>query len=128
MPLWCHGLHHLPLPSSLSEDTFYGPDCLCPQEVTLRGVAPGKGRAPVVGTLSSHLRVPFPLQKPHGEVKVMSPEVGIQVTVTEGHSARTFRQAAVLVAAVARLRRQPRRDFADSDLGDLLDEIFGMDK
>ncbi|NXX47859.1 IL1B protein, partial [Tricholaema leucomelas] len=78
--------------SNLSEETFYGPDCLCPQE------------------------------KPH--LEVMSPEVGIQVTVTEGHSARTFRQAAVLVAAVAKLRRQPRRDFADSDLGDLLDEIF----
>ncbi|NXG44486.1 IL1B protein, partial [Psilopogon haemacephalus] len=85
---------YLPLPSSLSEETFYGPSCLCPQE------------------------------KPHLEVKMRSPEVGIQVTVTEGHSARTFRRAAVLVAAVAKLRRQPRRDFADSDLGDLLDEIF----
>ncbi|NXF87565.1 IL1B protein, partial [Eubucco bourcierii] len=80
--------------SNLSEETFYGPDCLCPQE------------------------------KPHLEMKVMSPEVGIQVTVTKGHSARTFRQAAVLVAAVGKLRKQPRRNFADTDLGDLLDEIF----
>ncbi|XP_054254563.1 interleukin-1 beta-like [Indicator indicator] len=81
--------------SNLSEETFYGPDCICLQE------------------------------KPPLDTKVTSPEVGIQVTVTKGHSARTFRQAAVLVAAVTKLWKRPaHRDFTDSDLGDLLDDIF----
>ncbi|NXG78918.1 IL1B protein, partial [Baryphthengus martii] len=68
----------------------------------------------------------FPPQKPCLDLEVTSPEVGIQVTVTKGHPARTFRRAAVLVVAVTKLLKQPtaRRDFADSDLGDFLDDIF----
>ncbi|NXT29729.1 IL1B protein, partial [Syrrhaptes paradoxus] len=80
---------------SLSEETFYGPDCLCPQK------------------------------KPRLDLEVTLPGVGIQVMVTKGHSARTFRQAAVLVAAVTKLLKKPaHKDFADSDLGSFLDDIF----
>lgn len=53
--------------------------------------------------------------------------VDIQLTATKGHSARTFRQAAILTVAVTKLLKRPAcKDFADSDLGDFLDEIFGM--
>ncbi|XP_049687249.1 interleukin-1 beta-like isoform X2 [Accipiter gentilis] len=83
--------------SSLNEETFYGPDCLCPQK------------------------------KPRLDSEVTSPGVDIQVTVTKGHPARTFRQAAVLVVAVTKLQKQPvHKDFADSDLGGFLENIFGM--
>ncbi|KAM6331266.1 interleukin-1 beta isoform 3-T4 [Alca torda] len=81
--------------SSLNEETFYDPDCLCLQK------------------------------KPRLDLEVASPEVGIQVTVTKGHCTRTFRQAAVLVVAVTKLLKQPtHKDFADSDLGGFLDDIF----
>ncbi|XP_074419564.1 interleukin-1 beta-like isoform X1 [Larus michahellis] len=83
--------------SSLNEETFYGPDCLCLQK------------------------------KPRLDLEVASPEVGIQVTVTKGHGTRTFRRAAVLVVAVTKLLKRPaHKDFADSDLGGFLDDIFGM--
>ncbi|XP_009865922.1 PREDICTED: LOW QUALITY PROTEIN: interleukin-1 beta, partial [Apaloderma vittatum] len=75
--------------------------------------------------LSPH--VPSPPQKPRLDSEVTSPGVGIQVTVTKGHSARTFRQAAILVVAATKLLKQPahrKKDFADSDLGNFLDEIF----
>lgn len=66
-------------------------------------------------------------QKPRLDLEVTSPGVGIQVTATKGHLARTFRQAAVLVVAVTKLLKQPsHKDFADSDLGSFLDDIFGM--
>lgn len=56
-----------------------------------------------------------------------SPGVGIQVTVTKGHLSRTFRQAAILVVAVTKFLKQPlHNDFADSDLGSFLEDIFGM--
>ncbi|NWI92126.1 IL1B protein, partial [Pitta sordida] len=81
--------------SSLNEEMFYGPDCLCPQK------------------------------KPRLDSEVTSPRVGIQVTVTKGHPARTFRQAAVLVVAVTKLLKQPaHKDFVDSDLGSFLEDIF----
>ncbi|NXN83037.1 IL1B protein, partial [Bombycilla garrulus] len=81
--------------SSLNEETLYGPNCLCPQK------------------------------KPRLDLEVTSPGVGIQVTVTKGHPSRTFRQAAVLVVAVTKLLKQPsHKDFADSDLGIFLDDIF----
>ncbi|XP_009979147.1 PREDICTED: interleukin-1 beta, partial [Tauraco erythrolophus] len=81
--------------SSLNEETFYSSDCPCPRK------------------------------KPLLDSEVTSPGVGIQVTVTKGHPARTFRQAAVLVAAVTKLLKRPaHRDFADSDLGGFLDDIF----
>ncbi|XP_014814224.1 PREDICTED: interleukin-1 receptor antagonist protein-like isoform X4 [Calidris pugnax] len=80
---------------SLNEETFYGPDCLCLQK------------------------------KPRLDSGVTLPGVGIQVTVTKGHPARTFRQAAILVVAVTKLLKRPvHKDFADSDLGGFLDEIF----
>jgi len=75
--------------------------------------------------LSPH--VPFIPQKPHLDLELTSPGVGIQVTLTKGHPARTFRQAAVLVVAVTKFQKRPvHEDFADSDLGCFLDEIFGM--
>ncbi|XP_074898254.1 interleukin-1 receptor antagonist protein-like isoform X3 [Buteo buteo] len=81
--------------SSLNEETFYGPDCLCPQK------------------------------KPCLDSEGTSPGVDIKVTVTKGHPARTFRQAAVLVVAVTKLQKQPvHKDFADSDLGGFLEDIF----
>ncbi|NXL67489.1 IL1B protein, partial [Chordeiles acutipennis] len=82
--------------SSLNEETFYDPDCLCPQK------------------------------KPCLDSEVTLPRVGIQLTVTKGHpTTRTFRQAAVLVAAVTKLLKQPaHKDFTDSDLGGFLDGIF----
>ncbi|XP_054660558.1 interleukin-1 beta isoform X2 [Grus americana] len=83
--------------SSLNEETFYGLDCLCLQK------------------------------KPRLDLEVTSPGVDIQVTLTKGHPARTFRQAAVLVVAMTKLLKQPaHKDFADSDLGGFLDDIFGM--
>ncbi|NXM68689.1 IL1B protein, partial [Serilophus lunatus] len=81
--------------SSLNEEMFYGPACLCP------------------------------LKKPRLDSEMSSPKVGIQVTVTQGHGARTFRRAAVLVAAMTKLLRQlAHKDFADSDLGSFLGDIF----
>lgn len=81
--------------SSLNEETFYGPDCLCLQK------------------------------KPRLDSEVTSPRVGIQVTVTKGHPARTFRRVAILVVAVTKLLKRPaHKDFTDSDLGSFLDEIF----
>ncbi|NWY47457.1 IL1B protein, partial [Sylvia atricapilla] len=80
--------------SSLNEETLYGPNCPCLHK------------------------------KPQLDLEVTSPGVGIQVTVTKGHLSRTFRQAAVLVVAVTRLLKQPSHDFADSDLGSFLDDIF----
>ncbi|XP_009942431.1 interleukin-1 receptor antagonist protein-like isoform X2 [Opisthocomus hoazin] len=81
--------------SSLNDETFYGPDWPCPQK------------------------------KPHLDLELTSPGVGIQVTLTKGHPARTFRQAAVLVVAVTKFQKRPvHEDFADSDLGCFLDEIF----
>ncbi|NXK94956.1 IL1B protein, partial [Formicarius rufipectus] len=81
--------------SSLNEEMFYGPDCLCPQK------------------------------KPRLDSEVTSPRVGIQVTVTKGQPSTTFRQAAVLVVAVTKLLKQPaHKHFADSDLGSFLDEVF----
>ncbi|NXU93807.1 IL1B protein, partial [Xiphorhynchus elegans] len=81
--------------SSLSEEMFYGPDCLCLQK------------------------------KPRLEPEVTSPKVDIQVTVTKGHPTRTFHRAAVLVVAVSKFLKQPaHKDFADSDLGSFLDEVF----
>ncbi|XP_071273820.1 interleukin-1 beta isoform X2 [Agelaius tricolor] len=81
--------------SSLNEETLYGPSCLCPQK------------------------------KPWLDLEGTLPGVGIQVTVTKGPLSRTFRQAAVLVVAVTKLLKQPaRKDFADSDLGSFLDDIF----
>ncbi|XP_010164496.1 interleukin-1 receptor antagonist protein-like isoform X2 [Antrostomus carolinensis] len=81
---------------SLNEETFYDPDCLCPQK------------------------------KPCLDSEVTLPRVGIQLTVTKEHpTTRTFRQAAVLVVAVTKLLKQPaHKDFTDSDLGGFLDGIF----
>ncbi|XP_031412591.1 interleukin 1 receptor antagonist isoform X2 [Meleagris gallopavo] len=79
--------------SSLSEETFYGPSCLCLQK------------------------------KPRLDSEHTA--VGVQVTVRKGRGARSFRQAAVLVVAMTKLLRRPtRRDFADSDLSALLEEVF----
>ncbi|NWX50954.1 IL1B protein, partial [Steatornis caripensis] len=92
---WWPWLHHLYFLSSLNEETFYGPDCLCPQK------------------------------KPRLESEVMSPGVDIQLMVTKGHPSRTFRRAAVLVVAMTKLLKRPaHKDFADSDLGGFLDGIF----
>ncbi|XP_035427882.1 interleukin-1 beta-like [Cygnus atratus] len=84
---------------SLSEETLYGPDCLCPQK-KLRLDSEAKPS-------QSHTAV------------------DVQVTVTQGHAARRFRQAATLVVAATKMLRGPsHKDFADSDLGGFLDEIF----
>ncbi|XP_075379641.1 LOW QUALITY PROTEIN: interleukin-1 beta-like [Mycteria americana] len=108
--------------SSLNEETFYGPDCLCPQKVTLSG---GNGETPVFWEAGFSPQVPFPPQKPRLDSEVTLPGVGIQVTVTKGHPARNFRRAAILVVAVTKLLKRPaHKDFADSDLGDFLDDIF----
>ncbi|XP_021230587.1 interleukin-1 receptor antagonist protein-like [Numida meleagris] len=79
--------------SSFSEETFYGPACLCLQK---------KPR----------------LDSEHTAVDV-------QVTVRKGRGTWSFRQAAVLVVAMTKLLRRPtHRDFADSDLSALLEEVF----
>ncbi|XP_040473988.1 interleukin-1 beta-like isoform X2 [Falco naumanni] len=81
--------------SSLNEETFYGPNGLCPQK------------------------------KSRLDLEATSPGVDIQVMVTKAQPAKTFRQAAVLVVAVTKLLKQPmHKDFADSDLGAFLDDIF----
>ncbi|XP_075300758.1 uncharacterized protein LOC104338114 isoform X3 [Opisthocomus hoazin] len=109
--------------SSLNDETFYGPDWPCPQKVMQ-----GRWKRPwdpcdEEAELSPH--VPFIPQKPHLDLELTSPGVGIQVTLTKGHPARTFRQAAVLVVAVTKFQKRPvHEDFADSDLGCFLDEIF----
>lgn len=124
MPWW-PWLHHLSFPSSLNEETFYGPDCLCLQKVILGQWEWPWDHCDGEARLSSH--IPFPSQKPRLDLEVASPEVGIQVTVTKGHGTRTFRRAAVLVVAVTKLLKRPaHKDFADSDLGGFLDDIFGM--
>lgn len=103
---------------------MYGPNCLCPQKVTL-GWWEQWDPCGMEARLSPC--IPFPPQKPQLDLEVTSPGVGIQVTVTKGHLSRTFRQAAVLVVAVTKLLKQPsHKDFADSDLGSFLDDIFGM--
>ncbi|XP_074020303.1 interleukin-1 beta-like isoform X1 [Numenius arquata] len=108
---------------SLNEETFYGPDCLCLQKVMLEQWEWPWERHDGEARLSP--RVPFPPQKPRLDSEVTLPGVGIQVTVTKGHPAKTFRQAAVLVVAVTKLLKRPaHKDFADSDLGGFLDEIF----
>ncbi|NXX98779.1 IL1B protein, partial [Centropus bengalensis] len=81
--------------SNVHEETLYGPDCLCLQK------------------------------KPRLDLDVMLPGVDIQVTETEGQPTRTFRQAAILMVAVTKLLKQPaHKDFADSDLGCFLDDLF----
>ncbi|NXC78339.1 IL1B protein, partial [Anhinga anhinga] len=81
--------------SSLNDETFYGPDCLCLQK------------------------------KPHLDLEVTSPRVGIQMTVTNEHPARTFWQSAIRVVAVTKFLKEPiHEDFANGDLGGFLDEIF----
>ncbi|KAM9609742.1 interleukin-1 receptor antagonist protein-like isoform 1-T1 [Morphnus guianensis] len=108
--------------SSLNEETFYGPDCLCPQKVTPGWWERRDTRDGEAG-LSPHIS--FPPQKPRLDSEMTSPGVDIQVTVTKGHPARTFRQAAVLVVAVTKLQKRPvHKDFADSDLGGFLEDIF----
>ncbi|XP_049687250.1 interleukin-1 receptor antagonist protein-like isoform X3 [Accipiter gentilis] len=108
--------------SSLNEETFYGPDCLCPQKV-IPGWWEQQDTHDGEAGLSPHIS--FPPQKPRLDSEVTSPGVDIQVTVTKGHPARTFRQAAVLVVAVTKLQKQPvHKDFADSDLGGFLENIF----
>ncbi|XP_062366684.1 interleukin-1 beta isoform X2 [Cinclus cinclus] len=108
--------------SSLNEETLYGPNCLCPQKVT---VGQWEWWGPCCMEASLSLYIPFLPQKPRLDLEVTSPGVGIQVTVTKGYLSRTFRQAAILVAAVTKLLKQPsHNDFADSDLGSFLDDIF----
>ncbi|KAM6288737.1 interleukin-1 receptor antagonist protein-like [Aegotheles albertisi] len=67
-------------------------------------------------------------KKPHLDVEMELPRVDIQVTMApsdKGQPSRTFRRAAVLVVAMTKLlKRPPCRDFADSDLGGFLGEIF----
>ncbi|NWS78132.1 IL1B protein, partial [Crotophaga sulcirostris] len=116
-------LHRLFFPSSLNEETFYGPDCLCLQEVMLGWWEWSLDHYDGEAELLPH--VPFPPQKPHLDLDMTLPEVGIQVTVTEGQPTRTFHQAATLMVAVTKLLKQPvHKDFADSDLGCFLDELF----
>ncbi|XP_040394256.1 interleukin-1 beta-like isoform X2 [Cygnus olor] len=84
---------------SLSEETLYGPDCLCPQK---------------------KLRLDLEAKPSQSHTTV-----DVQVTVTQGHAARRFRQAATLVVAATKMLRSPsHKDFADSDLGGFLEEIF----
>ncbi|XP_071585391.1 interleukin-1 beta-like [Heliangelus exortis] len=81
--------------SSLSEEIFYSAEGLCPQK------------------------------KPCLRSEMTLPEVGIRVTVTNEHPTRTFRRAAVLVVATAKLLKRPvYEDFVDSDLGGFLDRVF----
>ncbi|NWH67589.1 IL1B protein, partial [Geococcyx californianus] len=88
-------LLHLSFSSSLNEETFYDSDCLCLQK------------------------------KPRLDLDMTLPGVDVQVTVTEGHPTRTFRQAATLIVALTKLLKQPvHKDFADSDLGCFLDDLF----
>ncbi|NWH83219.1 IL1B protein, partial [Piaya cayana] len=69
--------------------------------------------------------ISLPPQKPRLDLDMTHPQVDIQVTMTKGHSTRTFRQAATLVVAVTKLLKQPEpKDFADSDLGCFLDDLF----
>uniref|UniRef100_A0A669Q1I8 Interleukin-1 n=1 Tax=Phasianus colchicus TaxID=9054 RepID=A0A669Q1I8_PHACC len=96
--------------SNLSEETFYGPSCLCLQKVRMGGLG---------GCSTAALS----LQKPRLDSEHTA--VGVQVTVRKGRGARSFRQAAVLVVAMTKLLRRPKhRDFADSDLSALLEEVF----
>ncbi|XP_047910117.2 interleukin-1 beta isoform X1 [Anser cygnoides] len=119
---------------SLSEETLYGPDCLCPQKVTPAG--PRGAAAPWHrGTMAPRHGIarrspaPFSPQKLRLDSEAKpSPShaaVDVQVTVTQGHAARRFRQAATLVVAATKMLRRPsHKDFADSDLGGFLEEIF----
>uniref|UniRef100_A0A8C3CDS6 Interleukin-1 beta n=1 Tax=Cairina moschata TaxID=8855 RepID=A0A8C3CDS6_CAIMO len=85
--------------SSLSEETFYGPDCLYPQK-----------------------KLRLDSEAKHSQSHTT---VDVQVMVTQGHGARRFRQAATLVVAATKMLRRPsHKDFADSDLGGFLEEIF----
>uniref|UniRef100_A0A8V0Z608 Interleukin-1 n=4 Tax=Gallus gallus TaxID=9031 RepID=A0A8V0Z608_CHICK len=106
--------------SSLSEETFYGPSCLCLQKVRMGGlggtVARGRGSV-------GHSAAALSPQKPRLDSEHTT--VDVQVTVRKGRGARSFRRAAVLVVAMTKLLRRPRsRDFADSDLSALLEEVF----
>lgn len=106
---------------SLSEETFYGPSCLCLQKVRMGGlggtVARGRGSV-------GHSAAALSPQKPRLDSEHTT--VDVQVTVRKGRGARSFRRAAVLVVAMTKLLRRPRsRDFADSDLSALLEEVFG---
>nr|XP_013797744.1 PREDICTED: interleukin-1 beta-like isoform X3 [Apteryx mantelli mantelli] len=120
--------------SSLNEETFYGLDCPCLQKVTpgtWEWPQPEPGASLGRGTKAglSH-RISVSLQKPRLSSDLQpsgqSPaEVGVQVTLAEGHPTKTFRQAAILVVAVTKLLKRPsHHDFSDSDLGSFLDAVF----
>lgn len=130
---------HLTLlcPCSLSEETFYGPDCLYPQKVTPGGpcgtasrwhrgtVAPRHGIARRSPAAFCPQKLRLDSEAKHSQSHTT---VDVQVMVTQGHGARRFRQAATLVVAATKMLRRPsHKDFADSDLGGFLEEIFGKD-
>lgn len=131
---------HLPTPlcpGSLSEETFYGPDCLYPPKVTPGGAcgtaarrhrgtaAPRRGIARRSPAAFCPQKLRLDSEAKHGQSRTT---VDVQVTVTPGHGARRFRQAATLVVAATKMLRRPsHQDFADSDLGGFLEEIFGRD-
>ncbi|KAI6061654.1 Interleukin-1 [Aix galericulata] len=119
---------------SLSEETFYGPDCLYPQKVTPGGpcgtvarrhrgtVAPRHGIARRSPAAFCPQKLRLDSEAKHSQSHTT---VDVQVMVTQGHGARRFRQAATLVVAATKMLRRPsHKDFADSDLGGFLEEIF----
>ncbi|XP_038022795.1 interleukin-1 beta isoform X1 [Anas platyrhynchos] len=119
---------------SLSEETFYGPDCLYPPKVTPGGAcgtaarrhrgtaAPRRGIARRSPAAFCPQKLRLDSEAKHGQSRTT---VDVQVTVTPGHGARRFRQAATLVVAATKMLRRPsHQDFADSDLGGFLEEIF----
>ncbi|XP_068776756.1 interleukin-1 beta isoform X1 [Struthio camelus] len=126
--------------NSLTEETFYGPDYVCLQKVDgdvgtweQPQPEPGPTGVPSLGhgrkaRLSYH--IPISLQKPRLSSDLKSSgqspsEVDVQVTITEGHPTKTFRQVAVLMVATTKLLKRPsHQDFADSDLGSFLDTVF----
>ncbi|XP_042669050.1 interleukin-1 beta-like isoform X1 [Centrocercus urophasianus] len=104
--------------SSLSEETFYSPSCLCLQKVRMAECSGTVARCPRSTGCSA---AALCLQKPRLDSEHTA--VGVQVSVRKGR--RSFRQAAVLVVAMTKLLRRPKcRDFADSDLSMLLEEVF----
>ncbi|XP_068518487.1 interleukin-1 beta-like isoform X2 [Anas acuta] len=120
--------------SSLSEETFYGPDCLYPPKVTPGGpcgtvarrhrgtAAPRRGIARRSPAAFCPQKLRLDSEAKHGQSRTT---VDVQVTVMPGHGARRFRQAATLVVAATKMLRRPsHQDFADSDLGGFLEEIF----
>uniref|UniRef100_A0A8B9TRY4 Interleukin-1 n=1 Tax=Anas platyrhynchos TaxID=8839 RepID=A0A8B9TRY4_ANAPL len=119
---------------SLNEETFYGPDCLYPPKVTPGGpcgiaarrhrgtAAPRRGIARRSPAAFCPQKLRLDSEAKHGQSRTT---VDVQVTVTPGHGARRFRQAATLVVAATKMLRRPsHQDFADSDLGGFLEEIF----